>query len=30
MEILRVCVVERKKKKDGEGKIVDWCVDKTK
>ena len=26
----RVCVVERKKKRDGEGKVVDWCVDERK
>ena len=25
-----VCIVERKKKRDGEGKVVDWCVDERK
>ena len=29
-EKLRVCVVERKKKRDEEGKVVDWCVDEIK
>ena len=24
------CVVERKKKRDGEGKVMDWCVDERK
>ena len=26
----RVCVVEKKKNRDGEGKFVDWCVDERK
>ena len=26
----RVCVVERKKKRDGEGKVMDLCVDERK
>ena len=25
-----MCVVERKKKRDGERKVVDWCVDERK
>ena len=25
-----MCVVERKKKRDGEGKVVDWRVDERK
>ena len=25
-----MCVVETKKKRDGEGKVVDWCVHERK
>ena len=30
MEKWCMCVLERKEKGDGEGKVVDWCVDEKK